>query len=443
MLSRDECRAVVDRVLAASRADEVAVDLGGGRTSHLRFARNAVSTSGSFVGDTLTVTSTFGRRSGTATVNQLDDATLELAVRRSEEIARVAPEDPEHVPGPGPQDYLDVDAWSKVTESGGAYRLVDGVELAIAGARATELVAAGFGQFRTGMTCTANSNGLFGTWPSTEASFSETARTPSGTGSGWASSAAVGVESLDFAGISSTAIDKARRSADPRPLEPGRYVTILEPACVANLLWLLVGAMDRRGADEGRNFFSAPGGGTRLGEQVFPETVDIRTDPDDRRVPGRPWGEDGLARTPRDLVRAGTIASLDTDRAWAAKTGIEPVASPANLLMKGAGGGVDDLVRSTERGILITSLWYIRSVDQRTLLHTGLTRDGVFWIEDGEIVRPVTNFRWNDSPVRVLQGVLEMSRAVRVPPRPSGSANTVVPALKVDGFTLSSVSEAV
>ena len=135
------------------------------------------------------------------------------------------------------------------------------------------------------------------------------------------------------------------------------------------------------------------------------------------------------------------MQTVSRDRFWAKKTDKEPVPHPPNILMSGLDKSVQDLVKDTERGVLITRLFYVRSVDPQTLLHTGLTRDGVFWIESGEIVHPVTNFRWNDSPVRILKNALEASRPVRVSPRGSGGTNMVVPALKVSGFELSSVSD--
>ncbi len=442
MLTRAECRAVVDRIVELSSADEVRVSLRDERTTHLRFARNTPSTSGNVRSHTVSVTSVVGTRSGTASVNQLDDGSLRRAVRRSEEIAGLAPPDPEFVEGLGPQDYQRVEAWSNTTARNAPEHIAAGSELAIRDAREAGLVAAGFSRSDARVECLGSSTGLFGYHRSTTAAFTETVRTTDGTGSGWANDASNDVSELDYVGRSGIAIDKGRRSAKPRELPPGEYPAILEPACVASMVGLLLGAMDRRGADEGRSYFGTSDG-TRLGEELFPRTVTIASDPASSLAPVRPWASDGLPRRRVGWIVDGTVGALATSRYWARTAGVEPVAGSSNVLMKGGAGSLESLVRSTERGLLVTSLWYIRSVDPRSLSYTGLTRDGVFWIENGEIAYPVNNFRWNDSPVRVLKNVEAMSRAVRVAGRGSRGTSSVVPALRVSGFEFSSVSEAV
>ena len=442
-MNREQAKNLAGRIIGLSKADEISLSIDGGATTHLRFARNSPSTSGSFSELDIRITSSFGKRSATAVINQIDDASIERGVRRSEEMARLAPEDPEHMPGLGKTAYPEVAGHDPATASGGAEGIARGVKRCISESVADKLVAAGFSQTSAGFRCIANSSGMFGYHQSTSAYVAETVRTADNRGSGWASSADHRIGSLDFAAVSAAARDKARRSADPKPLEPGKYVTILEPACVANLMRMMLWSMGRRSADEGRSFFAKPGGGNRLGERLFPATVDIRSDPTDPRAPGSPWGSGGLAQTKRNWIEKGVVKNLMTSRFWAAKNKVEPIPGPPNLLMAGGSGDVAELVKSTKRGVLVTSLWYIRSLDPRTMTFTGLTRDGVFWIENGAIKHPVTNFRWNDSPIAVLKNTVAMSQAYRVPPRPSRSTTTVVPALKVSEFTFASVSDAV
>jgi len=443
VLSKDEAQRVTERVIAASKADEVHVSLTGGETTHLRFARNAPSTSGNYTNRSLSVLSVFGKRSGSFSVNQLDDASLEHAVTRSEQIARLAPEDPEHMPALGPQSYIAVDAYRDSVLERGPEQLAQGVATAISVAEQRGLVAAGFGTASTKASSIGNSAGLFGYQQSTTASFSQTVRTADGKGSGWASGAGREVGDIDFAVNTDTATRKAEQSAGAQPLEPGKYVTILEPACVANLVQMFLYSMNARNADEGRSFFSKPGGGNRLGEKLFGDSIDIHSDPTHPVVPGSSWGGGGLPQVRRDWVKGGVVSSLSYDRFWAREKGVEPLPAPSNTIMQGGTGSVQDLIASTDQGVLITSLWYIRGVDPRTMLYTGLTRDGVFWIENGKIVRPLTNFRWNDSPVAVLKNVEAMSASVRVSPRSRRSPTVMVPALRVRQFELSSVSEAV
>jgi len=442
MLSEERGRTLVEQLLGLSHADEVQVDLESEETTHLRFARNSPSTSGNASDVTLSVKSWFGKRSASATVNQLDEAALKQVLERSEHLAKLAPEDSEYVPNLGAQSYPSVNAYDDLTRTGGAHGMVEGSTLCVEQARKLGLEAAGFTIARARSSFIGNRNGLRGSHRATEVSFSETVRSPQA-GSGWAASGANSIAGVDYARCSATAIGKAQRSVSPRPLAPGKYVTILEPACVASLMRSLLSSMNQRSADEGRSFFSAAGGQTKLGQQLFPEQVTIRSDPAAVAAPGAPWGDSGLPQLPRTWVDQGRIADLACDRFWAQKTGRQPIPLASNLLMSGGSGTVADLVSSTERGVLITSLWYIVSVNPRTLLYTGLTRDGVFWIENGKIAYPVTNFRWNDSPVSVLSNIDGMSESVRASPRESTATNISVPALRVKEFELSSVSDAV
>jgi predicted Zn-dependent protease len=468
MLSEEEARRVVARVMALSGADDVEVNLRSEETTHLRFARNSPSTSGFYADQTLTVESSFGLRSAAATVNQLDDATLEAVVRRSEALARFAPEDPEHMPSLEPQVYPAVATYDAHAGEAAAENMARGTALSIEQARARGLVAAGFSSLELRSHVIANRRGLFGYCRASDASFSLTVRsggdglrpdamrsavdparpTPAlqaegSSGSGWASSVANSVAGLDYAGSAATAIDKALRSVEPRAIEPGKYLTILEPTCVASLVQSLIFDMDARSADEGRSFFSAPEGKNRQGEQLFPEAITIASNPLDREVPGMPWGRDGLPQEARAWIERGRIGNLSCDRFWARKQGRQPLPGPSNILMQGGQGNLQDLIASTPRGVLITSFWYIREVDPRTLLLTGLTRDGVFWIEDGKIAYPIKNFRWNNSPVQVLKNIDSMSQSVRVSARDGSSSAVRVPALRVKDFELTSVSDAV
>jgi predicted Zn-dependent protease len=443
MLDQTEGQKLVEQVLSLSRADEVQVDLQAVETTHLRFARNTPSTSGRHSDHTLTVRSTFGKKSASATINQLDLASLKLVTERSAELARLAPDNPEYMPELGPQSFAKVSAHDpEVSEHAGA-RMVEGSAHCIEQARAIGLSAAGFCEAVTRASWLGNRRGLLAQHRSTDVTFSETVRTQGSGGSGWASSVGNRLAQIDYARCSDAAIAKARSSVDPKPLAPGKYVTILEPACVASLMQLLLFSLNARSADEGRSFFSEPGGKTKLNQRLFPSSVSIYSDPSAENAPGVPYADDGLPQLPQRWIEQGVLQNLSCERFWAQKTGREPLPPPSNLIMKGGSGSLADLIASTARGVLITSLWYIRFVDPRTLLLTGLTRDGVFWIEDGKISHPVTNFRWNDSPIAVLKNLDAMTESLRASPRESAATNISVPALRVKEFELSSVSDAV
>lgn len=442
MLSKDECKLLVKEAIAGSKADELKVSIRDRDTTHIRFARNGPTTSGANSVPSVSLTSSFGKRSGSVTINQFDSKNLEAGLRRSEEMAKLAPEDPEHMPGLPETEYAPVAAYDQATAAEGHSVMAKGVSHCIKEAQAAGLTAAGYSESSAGVSCIANSKGLFGFHPSTSASLSETARTKDGAGSGWASSVGHRASEIDYATTSRVALAKGKASAGAQALPPGEYPAILEPACVANMVQLLLGSMDARRADEGRSYFSTPKG-TRLGEQIFDKRIHIHSDPKDSRVPSRPWGSESLPLQARNWIEEGRANTLQSSRYWSQKNGGEAISRPMNTIMRGGKGSVDDLIRSTKRGVLVTSIWYIRSVDPRSLLHTGLTRDGVFWIEDGEIRHPLTNFRWNESPIAVFKKVEEMSEATRVSPRGSRSGSYHVPALRVSGFQFSSVSEAV
>ncbi len=443
MLTQQESQAIIAKVLKSSKADETEVSISSGTTTHLRFARNTPSTSGRTTDTVVTVQSTFGTRSGSSRTNQLDDDSLRSTVRTAEELARLAPEDAEFMPAPGPQQYPTSNAWVEETAVSGSPLLASGAEECIRSARDRGLVAAGFLRIEAESEALGNSAGLFAYHRSTVASMSETVRTSDGGGSGWVSRAANNIKDIDFKEVASIAVEKALASKNPRRIEPGKYTTILEPSCVADMVRSLLFAMDARSADEGRSYFSRQGGGTKLGEKIFPESISIISDPSDTRVPGSPWGEDGIAQKRTEWIDRGLVRNLRTSRYWAKKQGVKPVAFPPNTLMAGGKSSLQDLIRSTKQGLLVTSLWYIRSVDPQTLMLTGLTRDGVFWIENGTIAFPVMNFRWNESPAAVLQNIESMSESQRVPPRESATPTMMIPAVKVREFNFSSISEAV
>ncbi len=450
MISKEQAKRITDSVLSRASADETSIELTDVTAAHLRFARNSPTTSGIYNGPSLSISSTYGTRTSSVTINQFDDASLSDGVERAEALAKLAPENPEHMPVLSATEYPDISAAYDVdTAEDGSEFLATAVSRCLSDAVDSKLVAAGFSETASRMDCIASSKGNFGYHRSTSAYLAETARVPTAAndgqalGSGWASASSHRMSGVDYAAVSQTAIAKAKASARPRALDPGKYVTILEPACVANLLGMMMFSMDARRADEGRSYFSAGPGDSRRNQRLFADSVTVYSDPQDPLAPAAPWGGENLAQKKRLWIENGRLINLHTSRYWAQKTGTEAVPFPSNIIMKGGAASLDDLIASTERGLLVTSLWYIRGVDPRTMLFTGLTRDGVYLIENGKISYPVQNFRWNDSPVSVLKNIEAMSTAVRMPPRPTRFTNVVVPALKVREFEFTSVSEAV
>jgi predicted Zn-dependent protease len=415
------------------------VALNGARRGNLRFARNTVSTSGGSETLNLGVTCSFGTKTGFATLNEFDDASLERVVRQAEELARLSPNNPEHVELVGPQTYLEPKSFFQSTAAIKQDDRVRSAAASIGICRDQKLTAAGYLSDGAGFAARANSRGLFGYQRNTEVDFSVTARTEDGRGSGYGIADFDDVTRLDTAAITRIAARKAMLSQDARAIEPGKYTVILEPAAGATLIGNMFLAMSARPADEGRTFLSKAGGGTRVGEKLMDERVHLYTDPMNPDLPGAKWAGDGRAQRRVDWIQGGVVKNLSYTRYWARKKGIPEEKAPpigGGLIMAGTNASLDDLVKGVKRGVLVTNLWYIRLVDAQTLLYTGLTRDGTFFVENGEIKYPVKNFRFNESPVIMLNNLEALGRPVRV-------SNRLIPPMVIRDFTFSSLSDAV
>jgi predicted Zn-dependent protease len=444
-LSRAEAEALLRRALSFSTADEARVNLQSGASGNTRFAVNQITTSGDVSNASLVVTSAFGRRMASATTNGFDDESLRRVVETSERLARLTPENPEYMGELGPQQYPEVNAYFAATAQLDAETRARAVREITSRAQEAGLVSTGYLPFVAGAQAVATSRGLFAYARSTRANLTTTVRTPDGSGSGWAGTGTTDWSDVDPAALGRTAIQKAQLSRDPVEVEPGSWTVVLEPTAVGNLVSLMGFSLNARAADEGRSFFSRPGGGNRLGERVVDPRVTLRSDPTDPRLASPPFGGDGLPNRPMVWIENGEVSNLVYDRFWAQRQGREPTGFPAGFAMSGGDATMEEMIASTRRGLLVTRLWYIRSVDPRTILFTGLTRDGTFLIEDGRITRAVKNMRWNESPIALLNNLEMMGRPVPVSASESGDVGwpLIVPPLKARNFTFTSVSDAV
>ena len=440
MYTREQAKKILEKVVALSKADGCEARLSASTRGNIRYARNSVSTAGENDNVTLSMLSYFGKRVGTTSINEFDDASLEKVVRRSEELAKLAPENPEFMEPLPQQTYGESKTWSYATAAITPDYRAQAAANSILPASEKNVVAAGFLEDSSGFDAMLNSKGLFAYNKETSVSFTVTMRTADGTGSGWASRAVNDVSKLDTAEASKVAIDKAILSANPKALEPGKYTVILEPAASAELLRNMIFGMNARQADEGRSFMAKKGGGTKLGEKLVDERVTIFADPQHAEVPASPWSGDGQARKKMDIIRDGVVKNLFYDRFWASKNNVDPVPFPGNVIMEGGSASVEEMIRDTKRGILVTRFWYIRSVDPQTQLYTGLTRDATFFIENGKIKHPIKNFRFNESPVIMLNNLETLGKQVRVG---DGGGNFLIPYMKIRDFTFSSLSDAV
>lgn len=442
IFTEQEAKAILDKVIALSRADECTATLTGSIEGNIRFALNNVSTSGIVNNAELGVQVAFGKRVGTASINEFDDASLERVVRRAEDLARLAPENPEFMPAIARQTYKASPTYSESTAAIDPDFRAKVAADSITPCRGHGLVAAGFLEDSNGFVAIANSNGNFAYQKSTSFNYTCTVRTEDGRGSGW-----VGRNLKDAADFRADqdieiAKRKALESAEAKALEPGKYTVILEPAAAAGLVSFMMNFFDARSADEGRSFLSRKGGGNKLGEQVYDPQVNLFADPWHPDAPVLPWDGEGMPRERMAIIDKGRIANLNYSRYWAQKQGKTANARPGNLLMGGGSKSIAELVRGTEKGILVTRTWYIRMVDPQTVLLTGLTRDGTFYIENGQIKYPVKNFRFNESPVIMLNNIDELGKPVRVAGDES-SFVMMIPPMKLRDFTFTSLSDAV
>jgi predicted Zn-dependent protease len=322
LLTESEARSILQKILALSKADECEVRLSGDRSGNLRFARNTVSTSGG--ADTLSagVRCSFGSRSGYATINEFDDESLARLVRNAEELARLSPENPEYVELPGPQKYLEPGTWFDSTAKLTQENRVKQAAASIGICRDQKLTAAGFLSDNAGFSALANSRGLFAYQRGTGINFSITARTEDGRGSGYGLADFHDASKLDAGAVTRIAARKAVLSREARAIEPGKYTVLLEPAAAATLIGIMVGAMDARAAEEGRSFLSKAGGGTRAGEKLVDERVQIYSDPLHSELPGNKWVDDGLPARRIEWIQGGVVKNLSYSRYWARKKGL-------------------------------------------------------------------------------------------------------------------------
>ena len=444
LLTREQAKAIADRVLMMSTAEQTRVNIVSEWSGNTRFADASITTSGGITDTTLTVTVTVGKRRASSSTNVLDDASLKRTIDLAIRLARLSPEDPEIMPELGPQKYSDVNAFVRATADLDPETRAAAIQRAVsassaAGKPAGTIFSAGFLEASARAIAVATSSGLFAYHRTTSSEFSMTARTPDGTGSGWASSGARDWTAIDPAAIGRIAAQKAVASRNPQAIEPGMYTAVLEPQAVTDLVPLLAGALNARNADEGRSPFSKAGGGNRIGDKVADERVTLYSDPNDAMLLAEPFDNTGLPIGRTVWIEKGVLKNLAYTRFWAQKQGKQPTGSPAagGLALVGGTKSTEELIAGCTRGVLVTHFFYIRALDPRTVLQTGLTRDGAFLIENGKITRALKNFRWNESPLLMLNRLDEIGR-----PEPT-APGYMMPALRIRDFNFTSLSDAV
>lgn len=435
LLTESQAREITDQVLAMSSADDTSVRVSNSWTGNTRSAVNRITTAGEVTNTSVSVSARFGLRQASVSTNVLDAEGLQKSVDAAQVQARLSPENPELMPLLGPQEYAASEGFFDATAGlGPAERGQVAADLIATATAEGDLMAAGFLTASASATAIANSDGMFGYHRSTSVDYELTVRTADGTGSGWAGSAHRDWSAIDTARMHRLATQRAVGSRQPGSLDPGNYPVVFTAEAVSDVLRLLSFSLSARSADEGRSAFSAEGG-TKVGEKLLDEKFDLVSDP--VGLGSAPYDGSGMPLQREAWFEDGVLRQLSYDRFWADKQGARPTGGVGSLRMSGGTASLEDLVRGLDRGLLVTRLWYIRSIDPRTILYTGLTRDGVFWVENGEVVRPVNNFRWNDSPLTAFASIEELGRPQRV------TASREVPPARLSSFQFSTVSEAV
>ncbi len=440
---RDEVQRLAEFILGVSEADETEVVISGGEEALTRFAENVIHQNVARTDLTVTVRAFVGKKMAEAVTNRLDEESLRETVKRAVEAAKQMPDDENLLPRLGPQTYQPINAVDNAVLTLSPKERAELVAEVVGRCKAMGTKAAGALSNGFSVFAIANSNGLFAYYERTNFAFSITVATDEGTG--WASASSFRKDEVDVIAVSERALNKALLNRNPRELPPGAYRVVLEPPAVADLLLFMVLGFNALAVDEGRSWLTG-----KVGQKVVGDNITLVSDVYHPLHQGCPFDAEGYPTQRVVLIDKGVAAGLVYDRVTAQKHGVRPTghsvdptgafgAFPRGLVMEGEEKSLQELIAETDRGLLITRLWYIRTVDPMKVLLTGMTRDGVFLIENGQIVSAVKNFRFNESVVEMLNKVEAMSRPERAG-APEWEWAEVVPALRVSEFHFTDVT---
>ena len=442
-LTRERAEEIFKQVLKYSTADETEAMMSSTSYSLTRFANNTIHQNVQEEGSYLSVRAVAGQRTARASTNRFDETSIRQAAEAALELARTQPPDPDLLPMPAPQTYRAVNRSYGETAELTPKARAETVKIAIARAEKDQLTAAGI--FSSGASAFGlfNSRGLAAFHEETLSEFSVTMLGP--TSSGWAKRTSPLALELDAEALADRAARKALGSVDPKEIQPGRHTVILEPAAVLDLLGFLFWDFGGLAVHEKRSCLT-----DRLGQKIFGDNVEVRDDVFHPLQSGAAFDGEGMPRQRVTLVEKGVAKNLVYSRASAKAARRKPTGhgfalpneygeAPMNLVFSGGESTVEKMVASTDRGLLVTRLWYIREVDPYEKVMTGMTRDGLFLVENGRVTSAVKNFRFNQSLIEMLRNVELMSPAVRA--TGEESFEMVVPAMKVRDFHFSEVTK--
>jgi predicted Zn-dependent protease len=482
MYTREEAKTLTDKAIGMAKSvDSIEVNLTGGERSGTRWANSSITTNLVQYDRQMTATVRIGQKQGTANTRDFTDAGFQKMLDEAVENAQEAADNPNLPALLGPQEYIPVDgALPSVIAYGPAERakmVKDSIDIA----EKLGVLGAGYIPKNDITNCTANSKGLFAYYRSADTGFSLTCRTPDGTGSGWSGTTGVkDIVNMDAKALTDVAAQKALKSRKAKAIEPGRYTVILEPRANARFLSLLLGIFNPNGGGFGGGgggrgggpdgppgaggtpgaggaagrggggggggglFAGAPGSpasymqGKKVGDKLFSDLFTLKSDIGNKQLSQTTISNDNHPARPVTWVEKGVLKAFGPNQG---------ASTNQTLAMEGSELSIDDMVKQTRRGLLITQFWYIRGVpsQEQALLNTGMTRDGLFLIENGEIVGPVQNFRWNMSPIVGYANLSLVGKAVPMETGEAfGAANAaLVPPVRIEEFYMTSISPAV
>jgi PmbA protein len=443
LLSDAELRRIAERVFKFSDADETEVEVSAVTDALTRFANNTIHQNVAEQSLVVSVRTVLDGRTARATTNKTDDDSLRRVVETSKSLARSQPRNPDLLPMPGPQKYAKVARYFENTAHATPADRARAVARVAALAEKSKQTAAGI--FSTGVmqSAIANTRGLFASHRQTRAEFSITILEPDS--SGWAKSNSPDLGQIDPEAMARSASQKSAASRNPSEVAPGRWTVILEPSAVLDLVGFLFYDFAGTAMADQRSCFTK-----RMGKRILGENISIVDDVYHPLQSGAPFDGEGIPRQKVLLLDKGVPKNLVYARSTAKKMKAKPTGhgfslpndmgeAPTNLVFPGGKSSVDEMVRSTDRGILVTRVWYIRDVDPYEKVLTGMTRDGTFLVQNGKVTGGVRNFRFNQGLLEMLSNVEAMGPAVRA--AGEESFEMVVPAMKVRNFHFSEVTK--
>jgi predicted Zn-dependent protease len=441
--SASDLEHIAERILKLSEADETEVEIDSTVDALTRFANNTIHQNVSEHTLGISVRAVVDGRTARATTNKTDEESLRRVVAAAMSLARNQPENPDLLPMLGPQKYQKVSHYFASTVSATPQDRARAVTRVCNMAEEGKQTAAGI--FTTGFVrnLLMNSKGLSARHDHTRAEFSVTILEENS--SGWAKSNSPDILNIDSDALFESASEKAAGSRKPRELEPGRYTAILEPAAVLDFVGFIFYDFAGTAVLDKRSCFN-----DRMGKKIFGENVTLWDDVYHPLQVGAPWDGEGFPRQKVLLVDRGVPKNLVYGRATAKKMKAKPTGhgftlpneygeAPMNLVFGGGDKSVDDMIRSTERGILVTRFWYIREVEPYEKVLTGMTRDGTFLVENGRVTGGIRNFRFNQGIIETLANVEMLGPAVRA--TGEESFEMVVPPMKIRDFHFSEVTK--